>query len=410
MSDFFVQPTYDGSGDTTKQEKIFTVSEINALVNQYLQQIQVTVQGEVSGFKTSQGKWIFFDLKDEKSVLPCFFILSRLQFPVEDGMEIKIKGRPGIYSQSGRYTFRVDSVEPVGEGALKRAFELTKAKLEKEGLFDPQYKKPLPRFPQTIGLITSTDAAAYTDVLKILKARWQGLDIIVYNTRVQGVDSIPEIVSGLEYFNQHQPVDVMILTRGGGSLEDLQSFNSEAVCRAVFASKIPVVCGIGHERDTCLAEMVADQRASTPTNAAQLCVPDKIEVAWQLQSFQNQLHRDIKNQTGLSLSRVGEQLGRLNYFISEKIKNFTATFHQLQMAGQIWQNKLQELETKVKNQLNILNILNPLNILARGYSVTYDAKGQLIKSISQLKDGQLLKTRLSDGEINSKVKKQLELI
>lgn len=412
-------------------QRIYTVTEFNTEVNELLNQYQVLIQGEVSGYKVIQNKYVRFDIKDQGSVLGCFMTLWQLNFQIEDGMEIKVHGRPGLYVPQGRYTFRVDSVEPVGAGALRRAFELTKAKLEKEGLFDPKFKKPLPRFPEKLGLVTSTDAAAYTDVLKILNARWQGLEIVVYHTLVQGIEAPAKIVQALDHFNKFEPVDVIILTRGGGSLEDLQAFNSESVCRAVFASKIPIICGIGHERDTCLAEMVADRRASTPTNAAQLAVPEKTDVIFQLGSHTRQLGREMEVKISREQDEISSFLDRLNSIILDRINLFQETRHHLAMVFQKFGQQVVDYRrdlqlfaeavasgfhksyelaaTNLKNQLNLMESLSPMKVLQRGYSITYSPSGKSIRSVKEVKAGDRLRTRLADGEIISDIKNQLKL-
>ncbi len=424
MQDFFVQPD-------APQAKVYTVTEFNSEVNTLLGNFQAVIQGEISGYKVIKEKFVSFDLKDGSSVLPCFLGLWQLNVQVEDGMEVKIGGRPGLYVPSGRYTFRVNWIEPVGAGALKRAFELTRAKLEKEGLFDPKFKKPLPRFPQTLGLITSTDAAAYTDVLKILNNRWGGLEIRVNSVLVQGAESPGQIVRALEYFNQHEPVDVIILTRGGGSLEDLQAFNSEAVCRAVFASKIPVICGVGHERDISLAELVADRRASTPTNAAQLAVPDRAEILAELSHFIFRLESDTLSSLANRRAAINNHLDRLNSIILGNINLYQETKHRLYLAFQRFNQRLTDYGKELRS-LNqafstswrsifeaashnlsaravLLESLNPMRVLGRGYSVTYGPDGKILRSAGKVQEGQFLKTRLTDGEVVSKVTRQLNL-
>src|SRR3989338_31502 len=266
--------------ETGATPKVYTVSEFVSYIRDFLRENVgfVLIQGEASGLHITQDRFVWFELKDKDTSVSCFMMKWELKVPLEDGMEIKVLGLPQLFQKSGRFHIRVEELELVGAGALQKAFEALKKKLEKEGLFAEARKRALPRFPEAIGLITSPDAAAYTDVLRILKNRWAGLTIKFYPVAVQGIGSVKEIVRAFDYFNYSKNVEVIILTRGGGSLEDLQSFNSEDVARAIFSSAIPVVCGVGHERDESLSDYVADLRASTPSNAAELVVPDKREI------------------------------------------------------------------------------------------------------------------------------------
>jgi len=255
------------------------VGFLNAALNEAVFPDGVAIEGEVAEYRVSQGKWIWFLLKDNSSVLPCFGTVWKLRQPLEDGLQVRIYGQPKVHERSGKFSVVVDRVEPVGEGALKRAYELLRKTLEREGLFDPVRKRLLPKFPRRIGLVASRESAAYSDFLRILGNRWSDTEVNSVHVQVQGKDAVDDIVSALSFFSAHPELaDVLVLTRGGGSLEDLQAFNSEEVARAVFSSKVPVVVGVGHERDETLVDFVADVRASTPSNAAEIVVPDRIEV------------------------------------------------------------------------------------------------------------------------------------
>lgn len=240
----------------------------------------VMIEGEVAEYRVSQQKWIWFKLKDAAAAAECFSTVWQLRAPLEDGMKVRVFGVPKVHAKSGKFSVNVERVELVGEGALRRAFELLKKKLEDEGLFAPVRKRPIPRFPARIGLVASAESAAYSDFMRILGNRWGGATVHLASVSVQGRDAVREIVGAFSYFDRHPELaEVLVLTRGGGSLEDLQAFNSEEVARAIFASRIPVVVGVGHERDESLADYVADVRASTPSNAAELIAPDRREVA-----------------------------------------------------------------------------------------------------------------------------------
>jgi exodeoxyribonuclease VII large subunit len=258
----------------------FTVSEAIAVINQTLEYAYptITVEGEVTSFKVNQNKWVFFDIKDADGTLNCFMSVHQLRTQLEDGMRVRVVAQPRI-ARWGRFSLTVRDVQPVGEGSLKRAFELLKAKLEKEGLFNPERKRTLPSLPSRIGVISSTSAAGYGDFVKILSERWGGVELIVAHTQVQGMDAPRQIIRALEHFNQMaEPVDVIAIIRGGGSADDLAAFNDEPLVRAIASSRIPTIVGVGHEVDVSLADMAADVRAATPSNAAQILVPDKEEI------------------------------------------------------------------------------------------------------------------------------------
>lgn len=253
-----------------------TPSDLVAVVNQTLEYAysSVTVVGEVASFKVNQGKWVFFDLKDEQTSVPCFMTLWSMRQPLEDGMKVIVRGTPKL-TQWGKFSFTVTAVQPVGEGSLKKAFEMLKKKLADEGLFDPAKKREIPEDLTRLGVISSTQAAGYADFIKIINARWGGMKVQVAHTQVQGMDAPDQIIRALQYFNEKSEVQMIALLRGGGSADDLACFNDERLVRAVAASKIPVICGIGHEVDESLCDLACDVRASTPSNAAELLTRDR---------------------------------------------------------------------------------------------------------------------------------------
>jgi len=318
-----------------------------------------------------------------------------LRIALEDGMEIKALGMPSVFQGSGSLHFRVTEVELVGAGALAKQFEMLKRKLEAEGLFAPERKRPIPRFPETVGLVTSVGAAAYDDVLRVLRNRWGGIEILFYPVSVQGFGAVESIVEAFEWFNKivitppnlplkrggNCGVDVLILTRGGGSLEDLQAFNSEAVARAVFGSRTPVVCGVGHERDISIADMVADVRAATPSNAAELTVPDR---------------REVVQQVAYSVERMTEGLER----IVEEKKN------TIEHAMEVGARFVERYKERLDHFVRTLENLNPLNILKRGYSVVTKA-GRVLKDSASAEIGDDVDIRLYKGGFTGKVTARL---
>lgn len=259
---------------------VLGVSDFVAVVNQAFDMAFPTVGivGELSNFKVSKNRWVYFDLKDDGASIRCFGTVYMLPGPLEDGMLVELRGAPKLHQQFG-FSFNIQSIRPVGEGSLLKASQLLLAKLTAEGLFDDDRKRPLPYPPQRIGLITSGESAAYADFVKILQARWGGVEIALADVQVQGERAPAQLVSALQWFNeQADPPEVLVMVRGGGSADDLAAFSTEQVVRAVAASRVPTLVAIGHEVDISLAELAADQRASTPSNAAELLVPDRREV------------------------------------------------------------------------------------------------------------------------------------
>ncbi|MFA6475548.1 MAG: exodeoxyribonuclease VII large subunit [Patescibacteria group bacterium] len=359
--------------------QIYSVSEFVHGVNELLSGIPACVQGEVSNFHVTQNRFVWFDLKDEASYVSCFLLAFQLDQPLEDGMEIQVFGKPNLFVKSGKFHLRVNKIQAVGVGSLKQQYELLKAKLTKEGLFDPARKRTLPKFPQRIGLVTSSDAAAYTDVLRILNNRWAGYEVIHFPVNVQGNQAVSSIVEALQYINHEyaNSLDVVILTRGGGSMEDLQAFNDESVVRAVFGLKVPIVTAIGHERDETLAEFAADQRAATPSNAAELVVPDKRDVLTQIHTMLNGQAQSLDHQ----YKHVSERVSTAVLVLSQHIKQYDQNVDQL---------------------LALLHSYNPKQILKRGYSIT-QFKNKVITKRAQVTLGDQIETIFQDGIIKSKV-------
>ena len=332
-----------------KTEPNFTVTEFIDICNQSLEYsfVGVLVEGEVASFKISQGKWVFFDLKEGESVINCFMPLTALNLPLADGMKVRVRATPKV-TRWGRFSLTVQRVLPLGEGSIKKSFELLKRKLTAEGLFDPARKRPLPVHPTKIGVISSTAAAGYKDFLKIVDNRWGGLQIFTINTQVQGIAAPEQIVRALQYFNEHAEVEVIAILRGGGSADDLSAFNDEQMVRAIASSRIPVITGIGHEIDESLADLAADLRASTPSNVAERLTPDRQAILQQVHLVPKRLAQRLLEQI-TSLRRANED---------RKRQLAKALSYQLQQVRQHLQ------ETK-----RILASLSPENVLQRGYAI-----------------------------------------
>lgn len=329
--------------------KILSVSRFLDECNMMLEAdfADVIVEGEVASFKINQGKWVFFDLKEGDASVNCFLPLANLGVPVLDGMKVRVRATPKV-TRWGRFSLTIHRLLPVGEGNIKKSFELLKKKLQKEGLFDPARKRPIKPGVSKIGVISSVNAAGYIDFLKILDNRWGGLEIFTINTMVQGLNAPEQICRALDEFNEQGKVEVIAILRGGGSADDLSAFNDETLARKIAASKIPVITGIGHEVDESLADLVADVRASTPSNAAERLSFDRRAVYLQVQ-------REVR--------RAGDGLtGRINALLRE------VTTKTRQIKSEI----LHQIELKsrhIAETQKILATLNPENVLKRGYAI-----------------------------------------
>ncbi len=387
--------------------RIISVTDYLNLVNETLRLIpsqDFVVEGEVSDFRIAQDKWVSFDLKDEKgeAVLKCFMTTWQLKTPIEDGMRVQIKGFPKIYERYGQFKMNVQEVEPVGEGALRRTYELLKKKLEQEGLFDQARKRTLPRFPQSIGLITSRDAAAYGDFLQILNNRWGGIVVQHVSVHVQGREAVSDILAAFAYFQKlsvEDRPDVLVLTRGGGGLEDLHAFNDESVARAVFGSSIPVVCGVGHERDESLCDFVADVRASTPSNAAERIVPNRQEISYEMETMTRHMQDQFTDQLGQYTFVIERATHTFAFFLERQKQSFVRLTNALQERLAKW---IPTLTERLTISERILRQLDPLRILSRGYSLV-TVSGKVLKDISSLELGGSVHVQLGAGSFDAKV-------
>ena len=328
-----------------------TVSDFVALVNQTLEYAypSVAIIGEVAEFRVSQGKWVSFKLKDDDSVVDCFMGIYQLRIPIENGMKIMVVAAPRLNGKWGKFSLNVRAVKPVGEGSIKKGFELLKAKLEAEGLFAPERKRSLPRVPSHVGVITSTESAAYADFCKIIIERWGGMSVEVAHTQVQGDPSADQIIRAIKYFNNLEVLpDVLVIVRGGGSAEDLMTFNDELLAREIAGSRIPTLVGVGHEVDHTLADMVADRRAATPTNAAEILVPDR---------------REIIRSAHQQATSLGHQLIQAIDQYSERTKE------QLEAAFRRIVEKLDDSFGRLETLRVAVAQVNPENVLKQGYAL-----------------------------------------
>mgnify|MGYP002401811011 CR=1 FL=1 len=364
---------------------MFSPSDFVAVFNQTLEYAYptVSVEGELANLRVARNKWVYFDVKDSNASLKCFGTVYNLPGPLEDGMLVRVVASPRLHPLYN-LSLNIQSIVPVGEGSIKRASDLLKAKLAKEGLFEPSRKRSLPYAPEVIGLIASSESAAYGDFVKVLQERWSGMTILHYDSQVQGDSAPADLVRGIESMNQlANPPEVLVITRGGGSADDLAVFNSENLVRAVASSRIPTLVAIGHEVDFSLAELAADLRASTPSNAAELLTPDKRHVI-------ETTRQNSRALTDLALAHIE----------TAKV-TVTQTSEELK---RLLENAFSDAEQTFLRQSSLLEALNPTTALKRGYAVIR-AQGKVIKSANSLKANQLLNIEMHDGSAEATVNK-----
>jgi len=329
---------------------LFTVSDFVALTNQTLEYAypSVELEGEVASFKVNQGKFIFFDIKDDSASVGCFMTVWQLRQPIEDGMKVIISATPKL-TQWGKFSLTIKSIRPSGEGSLKKSFELLKAKLDKEGLFAPERKRRLPTIPKHIAVISSTQSAGYADFIKILNDRWGGVRVDVAHVQVQGASAPDQIIRAIKYFNSRDILpEVIVLIRGGGSADDLSAFNDELLVREIASSRIPTLIGVGHEIDESLADLASDVRASTPSNAAQIIVPDKQEII-------RSVHRQVRSLLPRAEQAVNSQLE----FVRGQLGNAFTMIEQ----------HLGDQSERLAHICRVLSQVNPEKVLERGYAL-----------------------------------------
>ena len=393
-----------------------TVSELNEAVRSLLESDlrfrNLCVEGELSNYKIYPSGHHYFTLKDQESSLKCVMFRSsaaKLRFRPENGMRVLVSGSLRVYPRDGAYQLYCISIVPDGVGDLQVAFEQLKQRLYAEGLFDETHKKPLPAFPGRIAIITSSAGAAVHDMIRILRQRWPLTKVLLLPVRVQGTEAPAEIASAIRYANRHQVADLIITGRGGGSLEDLWAFNDERVARAIYASEIPVISAVGHEPDVTISDFVADRRASTPSNAAEIAVPDQQEIQELLSSAAARLNhavsRDLqrRRQSLDSLKNRGV-LRDASSFVDLKRMDLDRISAKMVSAGQ---KLIFERRRVLVKQAAALDAMSPLKVLSRGYVAANDRDGAPVNSIRQLRKGDCVMLRFSDGRADCLVE-QLE--
>jgi len=394
------------------KKEVFTVSEINRYIKGLLQLDprlrNMWVGGELSNFKLHRSGHMYFTIKDARSSLRCVFFRGHNQgcpFLPADGMEVWARGNISVYEKDGIYQFYVEEMEPAGKGSLYQAFEKLKKQLEEEGFFEARHKKRLPPFPRCIGLVTSPTGAALQDILTTVKRRFPHVKLLVAETLVQGSRAPADIVRSLEYFNGRDDVEIIVMARGGGSLEELWAFNTEEVARAVFASAVPVVSAVGHETDFTIADFVADLRASTPTAAAEIILPHKGELLQQIDGLAGRSGRALQ-------TKLKRQKERLEYTVRLRLMKIPSEIipgqrehcrrlHERQ--GKAITQTLRDRAQRLDSLRSRLEGLSPMQIMQRGYSYCEDEKGNILRSVTNIKRDHRLKLSFVDGKALCKV-------
>ena len=390
-------------------DKIFTISELNNYIKRLLDSDEILagiyVKGELSNYKTYPSGHHYFTMKDAEGTLKCVMFKGsavKLRFKPENGMSVIAFGRIAVYPKDGVYQLYVNEITPDGIGDLYVAFEQLKEKLLKEGLFDEKHKKPLPLYPKTIAVITSSAGAAVQDIIRILGSRWPLAKVVVMPVRVQGAEAPPEIVEAIGYANKNNIADLIITGRGGGSIEDLWAFNDENVARAIFASEIPVISAVGHEPDVTIADFVADVRAATPSNAAELAVPDKFGVGNWLRETNTRLRQTIgncvKTRRQMLLNISGKRvLQSPRYYIDDRRIQVDRSAERLFAA---MQGHIQKKRERFARLAAATDAMSPLKVLGRGYAIAQLENGVIVKNKADVKAGDRIKVRLQKDEIN----------
>src|SRR6266545_1493077 len=404
-----MQPTFF-SAQSTQQ---WTVSKLTFYIRKLLEENEtlqdVWVQGEISNLSRPASGHIYFTLKDSSAALKCVMwktSAARLGIALQDGKAVEVHGKIGVYEVSGQYQLYADQIRPVGEGALYQEFMLLKAMLEAEGLFAPERKRPIPMFPQKIGIVTSATGAAFRDMLNTLRRRLPVVEVILAPSPVQGVEAPPALVNAIKLLN-YQLADVIILARGGGSIEDLWAFNDERVVRAVASSAVPIICGVGHETDFTLSDFAADLRAPTPTAAAELATQLTIQdLTATISSLQSRLATATLNLLTEQKTLLSSLAAALRYASPDRrIQSERQRVDEL--SRRVYSSLLHRVQlqsTHVRGMQRRLEALSPLAVLRRGYAVvTRKEDGSVVSRVAQVKQKQQVTIRVSDGQVDAEI-------
>lgn len=393
--------------------KTLSVGEVNNYVKKLVENDfilkNLNVKGEISNLKFHSSGHIYFSLKDENSKVNCIMFKNNavnLDFRLEEGMKVEIKARLGVYHKEGTYQLYCENIKKAGIGELFEEFHKLKKELSEEGIFDEKYKRALPKFPKRIGIITARTGAAVRDIINVIQRRNKSLDIILYPAKVQGENAADSIIEGIRYFNNEKSVDVIILGRGGGSIEELWAFNNRYLAYEIFNSRIPTVSAVGHEVDFTISDFVSDMRAPTPSAAGELVSPSLQEMINDLVNKKEFLHRAIdrkflNSKRDVDLLYKGLKGNDPKHIIEKRIKEVNSLEEKLNFLGK---RKIDKAKDELIALNSILQTLNPLNTLGRGYSVIMDKEDKVINEVSELKKNDMVKVIMKDGSVNIDIK------
>ncbi|MDK0708036.1 exodeoxyribonuclease VII large subunit [Clostridium perfringens] len=393
--------------------KTLSVGEVNNYVKKLVENDfilkNLNVKGEISNLKFHSSGHIYFSLKDENSKVNCIMFKNNavnLDFRLEEGMKVEIKARLGVYHKEGTYQLYCENIKKAGIGELFEEFHKLKKELSEEGIFDEKYKRALPKFPKRIGIITARTGAAVRDIINVIQRRNKSLDIILYPAKVQGENAADSIIEGIRYFNNEKSVDVIILGRGGGSIEELWAFNNRDLAYEIFNSRIPTVSAVGHEVDFTISDFVSDMRAPTPSAAGELVSPSLQEMINDLVNKKEFLHRAIdrrflNSKRDVDLLHKGLKVNNPKHIIEKRIKEVNSLEEKLNFLGK---RKIDKAKDELIALNSILQTLNPLNTLGRGYSVIMDKEDKVINEVSELKKNDMVKVIMKDGSVNIDIK------
>lgn len=393
--------------------KTLSVGEVNNYVKKLVENDfilkNLNVKGEISNLKFHSSGHIYFSLKDENSKVNCIMFKNNavnLDFRLEEGMKVEIKARLGVYHKEGTYQLYCENIKKAGIGELFEEFHKLKKELSEEGIFDEKYKRALPKFPKRIGIITARTGAAVRDIINVIQRRNKALDIILYPAKVQGENAADSIIKGIRYFNNEKSVDVIILGRGGGSIEELWAFNNRELAYEIFNSRIPTVSAVGHEVDFTISDFVSDMRAPTPSAAGELVSPSLQEMINDLVNKKEFLHRAIDRRflnakKDVDLLHKGLKCNNPKHIIEKRIKEVNSLEEKLNFLGK---RKIDKAKDELIALNSILQTLNPLNTLGRGYSVIMDKEDKVINKVSELKKNDMVKVIMKDGSVNIDIK------
>ena len=388
------------------------ISEANSYIKRILTNdpilYNLRVKGEISNFKVHSSGNVYLSLKDEKSKLNCIIFRSNYDksLKLDNGVKIIASGYISVYERDGAYQLYINEVEIEGIGNLYMEFNKLKEKLKKEGLFDPKYKKEIKKMPRAIGVVTSPTGAVIRDIINVIKRRFPKVDIKLYPVNVQGEKSAEDICSGIEFFNRMENVDTIIVGRGGGSLEELWSFNEEIVAREIFKSKIPIISAVGHETDFTICDFVSDMRAPTPSAAAEIATPDLSEIYYKLDNIKNRMNRSLNNQVVLDNEKLSNIFEKINnymksYIIRDKVIQIDQIYDKINF--RLEQN-LETSKEKLSKKAALLHNLSPLATISRGYSIV-EKNRQIINSIEDVNINDEINIILQDGDLECNINK-----